>query len=88
MGECGVDRSLAPAPEVAARFNFALLARLLHIAVLQNDASPGLPFDARAHAVPRINLFRTSANAINTKAEVTSGPPTKIRVGVFILFHS
>ena len=31
---------------------------------------------------------RASASPISTKAEVTSGPPTKMRVGVFILFHS
>ncbi len=29
-----------------------------------------------------------SASPISTNAEVTSGPPTRIRVGVFILFHS
>ncbi len=32
--------------------------------------------------------FRASASAISTNADVTSGPPTRIRVGVFILFHS
>jgi len=32
--------------------------------------------------------FRASANPISTNADVTSGPPTRIRVGVFILFHS
>ena len=31
---------------------------------------------------------RASARPISTKAEVTSGPPTRMRVGVFILFHS
>src|SRR5260221_4646833 len=36
---------------------------------------------------PRIAL-RASESAISTKAEVTSGPPTRMRVGVFILFHS
>jgi hypothetical protein len=37
---------------------------------------------------PRIIARRASDSPINTKAEVTSGPPTSIRVGVFILFHS
>jgi hypothetical protein len=37
---------------------------------------------------PLANLLLASAKPINTNAEVTSGPPTKIRVGVFILFHS
>jgi hypothetical protein len=31
---------------------------------------------------------RATASPIKTNADVTSGPPTKIRVGVFILFHS
>ena len=31
---------------------------------------------------------RASASPISTKADVTSGPPTRMRVGVFILFHS
>jgi hypothetical protein len=31
---------------------------------------------------------RASVSPINTNADVTSGPPTRIRVGVFILFHS
>jgi len=34
-----------------------------------------------------IRCFAT-ASPIKTNAEVTSGPPTRIRVGVFILFHS
>ncbi len=34
------------------------------------------------------SFFRASASPISTKADVTSGPPTRIRVGVFILFHS
>ena len=39
---------------------------------------------------PQINDIarRARARPISTKAEVTSGPPTRIRVGVFILFHS
>jgi hypothetical protein len=41
----------------------------------------------RPYRLPIIAL-RASARAISTKAEVTSGPPTRIRVGVFILFHS
>ena len=36
----------------------------------------------------RIITRRASASPISTKADVTSGPPTRIRVGVFILFHS
>ena len=39
-------------------------------------------------AVRPIITRRASASAINTKADVTSGPPTRMRVGVFILFHS
>ena len=37
---------------------------------------------------PCIIARRASARPISTKAEVTSGPPTRMRVGVFILFHS
>jgi hypothetical protein len=40
-----------------------------------------------SHPVRSIAL-RASDRPISTKAEVTSGPPTKMRVGVFILFHS
>jgi hypothetical protein len=40
------------------------------------------------YPTPRIIALRASASPISTKAEVTSGPPTKMRVGVFILFHS
>ena len=36
----------------------------------------------------RLMACRASASPISTKAEVTSGPPTRMRVGVFILFHS
>ena len=49
------------------------------------------PWSLREHYrryFPRVIARRASARPISTKAEVTSGPPTKIRVGVFILFHS
>jgi NADPH:quinone reductase len=43
-----------------------------------------------AGAVPEVFVTtrRASARPISTNAEVTSGPPTRMRVGVFILFHS
>jgi glyoxylate carboligase len=43
-----------------------------------------------AGAVPEVFVIarRASARPISTKAEVTSGPPTRMRVGVFILFPS
>ena len=47
--------------------------------------------EGEAEVVPRYPApiaRRASASPISTKAEVTSGPPTRIRVGVFILFHS
>ena len=37
---------------------------------------------------PRAIARLASASPISTNADVTSGPPTRIRVGVFILFHS
>lgn len=40
------------------------------------------------YALASIIARRASTNPISTKAEVTSGPPTRMRVGVFILFHS
>ena len=43
---------------------------------------------SRSAQPPRPILRRASVRPISTKAEVTSGPPTRIRVGVFILFHS
>ncbi len=38
------------------------------------------------HPAPIARL--ANASPISTNADVTSEPPTKIRVGVFILFHS
>ncbi|MEY9209778.1 hypothetical protein ABIF05_008888 [Bradyrhizobium elkanii] len=54
-----------------------------------------LPLQRRVNKATSLYLSYTatirrlaSARAISTKAEVTSGPPTRMRVGVFILFHS
>jgi len=45
--------------------------------------------EAAAHKAPTLRIaLRASDSPISTKAEVTSGPPTRMRVGVFILFHS
>ena len=48
---------------------------------------PGYGYYGYGRPAPII-ARRASASPISTKAEVTSGPPTRIRVGVFILFHS
>ncbi|MGY3547292.1 hypothetical protein ACVWZ4_002677 [Bradyrhizobium sp. USDA 4472] len=42
----------------------------------------------RAKPHPRAIARFATASPISTNADVTSGPPTRIRVGVFILFHS
>ena len=44
--------------------------------------------EPRYFPIPRSIARRANARPISTKAEVTSGPPTRMRVGVFILFHS
>ena len=70
--DCGADRPDAPALEGTTAFNFTLPLSL------RGDG----PYP------PRCSARRASARPISTKAEVTSGPPTRMRVGVFILFHS
>src|SRR3954470_16941165 len=48
-------------------------------------AAAGLtPYETYPRAIARL----ATASPISTNADVTSGPPTRIRVGVFILFHS
>src|ERR1700730_17720864 len=79
-------------------FNFALPGRAnseWRMAVEQGPLSPPYPTPYSPFAPfairplrPRIIALRASASPMSTKAEVTSGPPTRIRVGVFILFHS
>src|SRR5260370_39590381 len=45
--------------------------------------------EKRHDAYPSCNIaLRASASPISTKAEVTSGPPTRMRGGGFILFHA
>src|SRR6187455_2267123 len=44
--------------------------------------------DRLVYCSARFIAVRASASPISTKAEVASGPPTTMRVGVFILFHS
>ena len=52
-------------------------------------ASPRMRGEGKSHEAPaRVIALRASESPISTKAEVTSGPPTRMRVGVFILFHS
>jgi len=61
-----------------------------HLFGLYGDRSGGLRFanpPYEAYPRPAIARFAT-ASPISTNADVTSGPPTRIRVGVFILFHS
>ncbi len=65
-------------------FNFA---RSSLRATLDRRPSVGRDDDVTCRS-PRIIARRASASPISTKAEVTSGPPTRMRVGVFILFHS
>ena len=48
-------------------------------------SSPHLTNGNRRHFFIR---FRAWTSAERTNADVTSGPPTRMRVGVFILFHS
>ena len=47
-----------------------------------------LPFRSRVFAPAPQHRPPRQRQPISTKADVTSGPPTRIRVGVFILFHS
>src|SRR5258707_6505375 len=57
--------------------------------VLDTPLSRGMtPNVNPAQPDPRIIARRASARPISTKADVTSGPPTRMPVGVFILFHS
>ena len=91
--DCGADRPDAPALEGPTAFNFTLplLARALHsdLVIPGQVAHPGMTTEGSPrYPPPRIIARRASARPISTKAEVTSGPPTRMRVGVFILFHS
>jgi len=65
---------------------YAEVARIDYRVAMQVPES----LDVHAGAVPEVFVIarRASARPISTKAEVTSGPPTRMRVGVFILFHS
>jgi hypothetical protein len=78
LPDCGADWAAAPAPTAAfCRQLNAMDGRFF----TQGRVKKCLPY------IPRI-ARRASASPISTNAEVTSGPPTRIRVGVFILFHS
>ena len=60
-----------------------------HLFRLHGGRSGGLRFaNPPYETYPRVIARLATASAISTNADVTSGPPTKIRVGVFILFHS
>ena len=66
---------------------YAEVARIDYRVAMQVPESLDI---VHAGAVPEVFVIarRASARPISTKAEVTSGPPTRMRVGVFILFHS
>ena len=50
---------------------------------------PGEGKERETYKTPTLRIaLRASDSPISTKAEVTSGPPTRMRVGIFILFHS
>src|SRR5256885_2025181 len=92
------DRLAAETAKAAhQRFVLGELAVARHRVAFQARASKrwrretlfrGRRLRSQAGRTPCWIARRASASAITTKAEVTSGPPTRIRVGVFILFHS
>jgi len=85
--DCGADWAGAPAPGAALAFNLTRWTGGFFTSPRKRGEGEGSP-PRYADPTPFIIARRASARPISTKAEVTSGPPTKIRVGVFILFHS
>ena len=76
---------------IAIVLRFQPVRQILVRAPPQLRAMPALPRQRRVKGSlnrHRAIARRAKASPISTKAEVTSGPPTRIRVGVFILFHS
>ena len=93
--DCADNAAALPEQERRIAFNFPSLrrfvARMERSAIRESpSACETVPdFDSLHPGYhPFIIARRASARPISTKADVTSGPPTKIRVGVFILFHS
>jgi hypothetical protein len=80
---CGWGQSTSGPGLIA--FNFALSS--LRTALIAVPANARTTLNCYLTPTPTI-ARRASARPISTKAEVTSGPPTRMRVGVFILFHS
>ena len=86
-GDCGADWAAVPAAMYLAHPQFH--AMLFFTLPLQGSPK-GPPGEGGSCDYRRRATIarRASASAISTKAEVTSLPPTRMRVGVFILFHS
>jgi hypothetical protein len=89
LADCGADRVGAPAPGTVPAVNLPRWSAEDDF-LTSPRKSGAREKEARSYdaPTPRIMARRASASPISTKAEVTSGPPTRMRVGVFILFHS
>jgi hypothetical protein len=82
--DCADNAASLPVLSGRVRFNF-----LSFQPSFRGDAQHRTRNDGEFYVrLPPVITRRASASAINTNADVTSGPPTRIRVGVFILFHS
>jgi hypothetical protein len=79
--DCGADWARAPALGQHTRFQLNAMGNGFL-------TSPRAREEGEGYGLAPIIARRASASPISTKAEVTSGPPTRMRVGVFILFHS
>jgi hypothetical protein len=92
VADCGADWATAPACCRVCAFNFVRpvipgLVLTHHPGMTEEGSFASACNDEHYSPILRI-AFLASDSPISTKAEVTSGPPTRIRVGVFILFHS
>ena len=77
---CGCGQSTSgPGGRLLSTLRYPLCERLSS----SSRRGPG-----QRYYLPPAIARRANASPISTKAEVTSGPPTRMRVGVFILFHS
>ena len=82
--DCADNAASLPVLSGRVRFNFLSFQPSFRVWSFGPSRNDG---DSTSGYRPIITR-RASASAINTNADVTSGPPTRIRVGVFILFHS